>query len=220
VQDMSQQVRGGAGGALSTARKNTKVEGGEGGRGLSLDSQGEAARACCERQGWIVVDVTEDIVSGSVDPRCRKALGRWLNDPAVMGVPDGPQGRSGRAERDSPFSMSDAYDWTVPTGPDNEPSPQLGSWPAPHGYEPMPKSGWRARRRRPLRRWEIECERATLALEIGFTVGLLVAGWHAEAIGLAAWVALFPVACPRYRLLQLLGLRPPARSERSGRLGP
>jgi DNA invertase Pin-like site-specific DNA recombinase len=81
---MSEQVRGGAGRALITARKSTKVEGVEGGTGLSLDSQGEAARAFCERQGWTVVDVTEDIVSGSVDPRSRKALSRWLNDPEYL----------------------------------------------------------------------------------------------------------------------------------------
>jgi hypothetical protein len=104
----------------------------------------------------------------------------------------------------------------VPPGTDDDKSSsQVSQWPAPYGgYERVTKAGWRARRLRPLRRWQIECERAMLAVEIGFTIGLLVAGWHAEAIGLATLVVLFPAACPRYRLLQLLGLRPPAGPDR------
>jgi hypothetical protein len=137
-----------------------------------------------------------------------------------------PQELKAVEERGSPLCVSEAYDWAVSPEADHESSADLPSWPAPRGgYEPMPKSGWRTRRRRPLRRWEVTSQRVMLAVEVGFTIGLLVAGppspslWHAAAIGFATWVVIYPATWPRYWLLQLLGLRPPAQRAGSGALG-
>jgi hypothetical protein len=105
----------------------------------------------------------------------------------------------------------------VPAGADDAPSSQLPSWPVPQGgYERVMKPDRRAKRRRPLRHREIALLRIMLLLEAAFSIVVLAAGqpatslWHAAAIGVATHVVVFVATCSRYRLLQLVGLRPPA----------
>jgi DNA invertase Pin-like site-specific DNA recombinase len=73
--------------ALLLARKSNKVQinAQQRGEGLSLETQDEVARAFSLAQGWTVVDVAGDTVSGrKVKPTERKNLGPWLTDPALI----------------------------------------------------------------------------------------------------------------------------------------
>lgn len=71
--------------ALIAARKSGKVrDNGKQRDGISLDTQDERAREFCQRQGWEIAGAPQDTISGRVAPIDRKALGKWLNDPAKL----------------------------------------------------------------------------------------------------------------------------------------
>jgi len=110
------------------------------------------------------------------------------------------------------------YDHSVAPGPAEPPQPssQLAPWRPPDGgWNRILKPDASSRRRRPLRRWEIVFMRVLLLTDAAFVAVVLAVGppatslWHAAAVG-AAVAGLCALMMSGRRLLQLVGLRPPA----------
>jgi DNA invertase Pin-like site-specific DNA recombinase len=86
VTGQQQQLR-----LVLAARKSTKIRDGDGHQvdPISIQIQDQRGREWAERQGHVIVAVTDDIKSGTVAPWDRPKLRPWVTDPALMASYDG-----------------------------------------------------------------------------------------------------------------------------------
>ncbi|HEY3977842.1 MAG TPA: recombinase family protein, partial [Streptosporangiaceae bacterium] len=106
--------------ALLLARKSNKVKINDAtyGDGISLETQDEVSRAFADAQGWEIVDIAGDTVSGrKVSPFEREKLGPWLTDPALIAQWDVLVAAAGdRISRERIEYWSELEAWAVKRG--------------------------------------------------------------------------------------------------------